>query len=103
MKRNSKNNGFTPTPLKRKGVSLQSRRGFMMVEILVAASIITVSILASMAVTQKSVSISRQAFHINQAAFLLEEGVEAVRTIRDNGWANISALIVGTTNGNVRL
>lgn len=69
--------------------------GFMTVEILVAISIITVSILAAMTVAQKSIYVSRQAFHTTQAAFLLEEGAEAVRILRDNAWTNISSLTVG--------
>ncbi len=68
----------------------------MMVEILIAVSIIAVSILAAMAVAQKSVYVSRQAFHATQAAFILEEGAEAVRVLRDNAWSNISSLTVGT-------
>lgn len=68
----------------------------MMVEVLVVASIITVSVLAAMAVVQKSIYISRQAFHAEQAAFLLEEGAEAVRILRDNTWNNISVLIPAT-------
>ncbi len=68
----------------------------MVVEILVAVSIITASVLAAMAVTQKSVYISRQALHATQAAFLLEEGAEAVRIYRDNAWVNISGLTVST-------
>ena len=67
----------------------------MAVEILVAVAIITVSILAAMAVAQKSIYISRQAFHTTQAAFLLEEGAEAVRIFRDNTWINISSLTPG--------
>lgn len=67
-----------------------------MVEILVAVSIITVSILAAMAVAQKSVYVARQALHTNQAALLLEEGAEAVRIVRDDAWTNISSLTVGT-------
>jgi len=69
--------------------------GFMMAEVLVAVTIITVSILATMLVAQKSVSVSRQSFHTTQAAFLLEEGAEAVRILRDNAWSNISALTPG--------
>ncbi|KKS04991.1 MAG: hypothetical protein UU58_C0002G0003 [Candidatus Nomurabacteria bacterium GW2011_GWA2_41_25] len=68
----------------------------MIVEILIAVSIITVSVLAAMAVAQKSIYISRQAFHATQAAFLLEEGAEAVRILRDNTWTNISGLTAGT-------
>ena len=66
-----------------------------MVEILVAASIIAISILAAMAVSQKALQVSRQALHTAQAAFLLEEGAEAVRIVRDNGWGAISSLTSG--------
>jgi len=69
----------------------------MTVELLVAVSIITASILAAMAVAQKSVIVARQAFHTEQAAYLLEEGAEAVRVARDNAWTNISGLTSGTT------
>ncbi len=72
------------------------QKGFLAIEILLGASIITVSVLASMFVTQKSIYISRQSFHATQAAFLLEEGAEAVRIIRDNAWNNISSLTNGT-------
>lgn len=67
-----------------------------MVEVLVAISIITVAISVSMSVAQKSIHLSRQAFHTNQAAFLLEEGAEAVRVMRDDAWSNISSLVAGT-------
>ncbi len=64
----------------------------MMVEVLVAVSIIVASVLGAMSVAGKSVSVSRQALHDIQASFLLEEGAEAVRILRDNSWGNISAL-----------
>jgi len=70
--------------------------GFMMVEVIVAISIIVVSVLAAMSVTQKSIFVSRQALHVKEASFLLEEGAESVRIIRDNSWNNIFALNVGT-------
>ena len=66
-----------------------------MIEILVAASIITASVLAAMAVAQKSIYVARQSFHTSQASFLLEEGAEAVRVLRDNAWTNISSLTTG--------
>lgn len=68
----------------------------MAIEILVAVSIISVSILAAMAVSQKSIQVSRHAFHFTQAAFLLEEGAEAMRIVRDNSWTGISSLNAGT-------
>ena len=78
------------------GASPSSTTGFMIVEVLIAASIITVSVLAAMAVAQKSIQVSRQALHVNQATFLLEEGAEAVRIYRDDAWTNISALTPST-------
>jgi Tfp pilus assembly protein PilV len=71
-------------------------KGFMTIEVLIAVSIITVSILASTTVAQKSVYVSRQALHFTQANFLLEEGGEVVRIVRDNAWNNISSLTAGT-------
>lgn len=68
----------------------------MVIEILVAVTIITVSILATMTVAQKSVQVSRQSLHSSQAGFLLEEGAEALRTMRDSAWSNISSLVPGT-------
>jgi Tfp pilus assembly protein PilV len=73
-----------------------TEKGFMMVEIVIAISIIVVSVLAAMSVTQKSISVSRQALHISQASFLLEEGAETVRIVRDNSWNNISSLTSAT-------
>lgn len=68
-----------------------------MVEVLVVVSIATASILAVMNVAQKSIFISRQTLHATQASYLLEEGAEAIRIIRDNGWSNISGLNSATT------
>lgn len=67
-----------------------------MVEVLVSLSIIVVSILAAMSVTEKSMAVSRQALHTAQSSFLLDEGAEAVRILRDGSWNNISNLSVGT-------
>ncbi|OGI57097.1 hypothetical protein A3B85_03135 [Candidatus Nomurabacteria bacterium RIFCSPHIGHO2_02_FULL_37_13] len=76
--------------------SLEKLRGFMMVEILIVISIIVVSVLAALAVAQKSIYLSRQSLHQSQAAFLLEEGAEAVRIARDNAWVNVSSLNLST-------
>ena len=81
---------------KARTTKLESRRGFMMVEIIVASSIMLISILAVMAVAQKSVVLSERSIHTAQANFLLEEGAEAVRILRDNNWTNISGLSQGT-------
>ena len=79
-----------------KKLSLFSNQGFLTVEVLIAISIVTISILASMTVAQKSIYVSRQSLHFSQANFLLEEGAEAVRILRDNAWTNISSLTLET-------
>ncbi|MFA4975455.1 MAG: hypothetical protein WC839_01085 [Candidatus Paceibacterota bacterium] len=71
-------------------------KGFLVIEIVIGAAIIVVSVLAAMSVTQKSVYVSRQSFHISQATFLLEEGAEVVRLLRDDAWTNISSLAPAT-------
>jgi Tfp pilus assembly protein PilV len=66
------------------------KKGFLTVEILIVASIMTISFLAITTVAQKSIQISHQSLHVLQASFLLEEGAEAVRILRDNAWSNIN-------------
>ncbi len=67
-------------------------QGFLLIEVIVAFSIISVALIAAMEVSQKAIYVGRQSLHTSQASFLLEEGAESVRVLRDNGWANISAL-----------
>lgn len=75
---------------------LQTNLGFALVEVLVAVSIITGSVLATVNVAQKSIQTSRFSLHQAQATLLLEEGAEAVRSVRDTSWIGISALTSGT-------
>jgi len=71
-------------------------QGIALVEIIVAISIITMALLAILTVIQKSIYISRQSLQQAQASFLLEEGVEAVKVVRDNDWSLISSLLPNT-------
>ncbi len=66
-------------------------RAFMTVEILVSAYIITLVILATLNIAQRSTYISRHTFYTAQGVFLAEEGAEAIRIMRDNNWTNISS------------
>ena len=71
--------------------------GFMMIEVIIVITIVIVTVLAAMSVTQKAIYVSNQSLHTAEASFLLEEGAEAVRTLRDGSWSNISSLTNGTT------
>ncbi len=101
---NQLNRGFTPTPFKRKGVSLQSKRGFTLVETLVAISIFTVSIVALMSVLATGISNANYAKAKITAAYLAQEGIEYVRNLRDtyvvytgvpgNSWNGFKAKLI---------
>ena len=67
-----------------------------MVEVLIVVSVITVSIIVALSVAQKSIYLARQSLSQAKVAFLLEEGAEAARIVRDNNWSNISSLTLGT-------
>jgi hypothetical protein len=70
--------------------------GSMMVEVVVVISIITMLVVSASAVAQRAISMSRQSVHRSQASFLLEEGAEATRIIRDNAWSGITNLSTAT-------
>ncbi len=89
FKHHKVNNGFTRT---HKYVS-----GFTLVEVLVACSIITITTFSLLSGAAKGIELSTRGLRQMQASYLLEEGGEAVKTIRDAAWTNISGLTVGTT------
>lgn len=72
------------------------QKGSLLLEVVIVVSLIVVSMLVALTVTQKSIYLSRQSLKQLQASYLLEEGAEATRIVRDNGWANISTLTNST-------
>lgn len=71
--------------------------GFMTVEVLVALSIITISVLATSNVVQKSFYLSQKTLENVKTTFLLEQGAELVRLYRNYGWDNVGGLTVGNS------
>ncbi len=71
--------------------------GFTIIEILIACAIISASSFAIVSAVHKGIQVSNQALRQVQAGLILEEGAEAVKTIRDNSWATISSLSLNTT------
>ncbi|HEY4521565.1 MAG TPA: hypothetical protein VJH05_00265 [Candidatus Paceibacterota bacterium] len=71
--------------------------GFGLVEIVVASAIISVSIFSLSAVSVIGNRLQSQSLEKIRANFLAEEGLEALRFLRDKSWnANLSSLSVGT-------
>jgi len=70
--------------------------GFSLIEVLIACAIISMVIFAFISTATKNIKISAQSLKQTQANMLLEEGVEAVKSVRDDGWSNISGLTLNT-------
>lgn len=70
--------------------------GFALIEIIIAAAIISASVFSLLSVGQKSVELSRRALAKVQASFLLEEGAEAVKIVRSDGWETVEAFADNT-------
>lgn len=64
-------------------------KGFFLIEVLVATSIITVVLIFLLGSIQDSVEVSKRSLETTIAGYLLEEGAEAVKAIRDQDWAKI--------------
>ena len=76
---------------------ISTTSGFSLVEILIAAAIIATTLVSIVGIASQSVSVSHQSLNTYTASTLLEEGAEAVRTLRDTNWSSISSLTNGTT------
>ena len=74
-----------------------TQHGFFLIEVVVAASVIATVLLLLLGAIQNSVEASQRSLERTQASYLLEEGAEAVRAIRDNNWNTISALTPNTS------
>lgn len=72
-------------------------KGFGIIEIVIATTIISVAFLTMMSTASMSLRTSEKNTLELKANFLLEESVEAVKIMRDNDWqTNIASLSAGT-------
>jgi len=62
------------------------KSGFTLLEIIIAVFVLTVAIVGSFALIQKSIVSASQAQFRLTAAYLAQEGMEIVRNIRDTNW-----------------
>ncbi len=65
-----------------------SEHGFGMVEIVVGTAVLATAMLGISALFQKTLSMGSTTQSVLQASYLLEEGIEAVRIMRDAGYTN---------------
>lgn len=68
------------------------KRGMGLVEVLVAVFIFTIILSSLILVSNMYLSGAGDNLRLTQAAYLAEEGIEAVKIIRDKSWVDISNL-----------
>ena len=66
--------------------------GFGLLEIVFATAILSTLLFSLMAAGNIALRATNEALHRTQAAFLFEEGFEALKTIRDQNWNAFAAL-----------
>lgn len=76
--------------------TFKHKKGMGVVEIVVSAAIITIVLLGLVAAFHGALKISAETGKKTQANFLAEEGMEAVRIMRDTNWNNLGALSTST-------
>ncbi len=75
---------------------LKTQKGFFLIEVVVATAITGAVVIFLLGLVQDTVEISAISLEKTQAGYLLEEGGEAIKTIRDDAWTNISSLANST-------
>lgn len=75
----------------------KTQKGFFLIEVVVATALTATIIIFLLGLVQDTVKISQASLERTQASYLLEEGEEAVKTIRDDAWTNISSIGNGVT------
>jgi Tfp pilus assembly protein PilV len=77
--------------------NLKKNKGFFLIEVIIASAMIAGVIIVLLSTIQNSVEVSQRSLERTQASYLLEEGAEAVKSIRDDSWSSITTLTNGVT------
>jgi Tfp pilus assembly protein PilV len=76
--------------------NIKFKKGSGLVEILVAIFIFSIILGSLITISNTYLSNSGENLKIARGAYLAEEGIEALKTMRDKDWANVTALNTGT-------
>lgn len=77
-----------------------NQEGQSLIELIVAIGIFVISIASLLLLILNSYVSGRLALEMTKASFLAQEGIEAVRSIRDNSWDNLISGFHGLTISN---
>ena len=75
----------------------KKQKGFFLIEVVIATALTASVVIFLLGLVQDTVEISATSLERTQASYLLEEGQEATKIIRDGSWNNVSSLVNGTT------
>mgnify|MGYP001568752370 len=82
---------------KKNGIKKRAMSGFSLLEAIVGISIFSIFIFSVMLASQLSQRTASESVRNIQTSFLLEEGVDTIKILRNTSWsANIASLVVGT-------
>jgi prepilin-type N-terminal cleavage/methylation domain-containing protein len=70
--------------------------GFTLIEVMIASALVATVTITMLSFAQRGLGLSSRSLRQVQATLLMEEGAEAVKTIRDENWINISSLTLNT-------
>lgn len=75
---------------------ISNKRGISLVEAVIGSAIAGIAIVAVIGVIASALARKSELTRTVQATVLAEEGIEAMRFVRDSGWATTSALTLNT-------
>lgn len=76
----------------------KKEKGFTLLEVIIGVAVILSSVFGLLSISRLSTKVSSANILNLQAAFLLEEGVEAVKILRDLSWQNNIQPLNNSTN-----
>lgn len=75
---------------------MNKKQGMGMVEVIIASAVMSIVLVSIISVYSSLAELSLKNTEVVQANFLLEEGAEILRIMRDDGWQNIESTTVNT-------
>lgn len=76
--------------------NFKKNTGFGLIEVVIGIAIISISLFAIMSAARGAIDLNRRTISDIKSKFVLDEGSEVLRFMRDNAWNNIGGLSTST-------
>lgn len=77
--------------------NFKKKNGFGLIEVVIGIAIISISLFVIMSAARGAIDLNRRTISDIKSKFILDEGSEVLRFMRDNAWNNIGGLSTSTT------